>query len=41
MPKALNIAAKAASAGQIDMALMEFGTFGRNEGDVTIEVHAA
>jgi NADPH2:quinone reductase len=41
MAKALNIAAKAASADQIDVALVEFGTSGRNEGEVTIDVHAA
>jgi len=41
MPKALNIAAKASSADKIDVGLVEFGSVGRNEGDVTIEVHAA
>jgi hypothetical protein len=41
MPKALNIGAKAPSADKIDVALVEFGSVGRNEGDVTIEVHAA
>jgi NADPH:quinone reductase len=41
MPKALNIAAKAASPDQIDVALVEFGSNRPSEGDVTIEVHAA
>ncbi|HUQ29338.1 MAG TPA: zinc-binding alcohol dehydrogenase family protein [Usitatibacter sp.] len=41
MARALNIAAKAASADQIDLSLVEFGANGPSEGDVTIEVHAA
>ena len=41
MPKALNIAAKAASTDQIEVALVEFGSNGHSEGDVTIDVHAA
>ena len=41
MPKALNIAAKAASPDEIDVALVEFGANRPSEGDVTIDVHAA
>jgi NADPH:quinone reductase-like Zn-dependent oxidoreductase len=41
MPRALNIAAKAPSADQIEVALVEFGSNRANEGDVTIDVHAA
>jgi NADPH2:quinone reductase len=41
MPKALNIAAKAPSPEQIDVALVEFGSNRPSEGDVTIDVHAA
>ena len=41
MPKALNIAAKAASAGEIQVSLVEFGSNAPSAGDVTIEVRAA
>ena len=41
MAKALNIAAKAPSADQIDVGLVEFGSNRPSEGDVTIDVHAA
>jgi NADPH:quinone reductase-like Zn-dependent oxidoreductase len=41
MAKSLNIAAKAASADEIDVGLVEFGANRPSEGDVTIEIHAA
>jgi NADPH:quinone reductase len=41
MPKALNIAAKAASADQIQVSLVEFGSNAPSVGEVTIEVRAA
>jgi NADPH2:quinone reductase len=41
MPKALNIAAKAPSADQIEVSLVEFGTNAPSAGDVTIEIRAA
>ena len=41
MAKALNIAAKAASADAIDLSLVEFGSNRPSEGDVTLEIRAA
>ena len=41
MAKALSIAAKAASPGEIDVKLVDFGSAGKNEGDVIVEVNAA
>ena len=41
MPRALNIAAKAPSAGEIRVSLVEFGSNAPSAGDVTIEVRAA
>ena len=41
MAKALNIAAKAASAEAIELSLVEFGSNRPSEGDVTIEIRAA
>jgi NADPH2:quinone reductase len=41
MAKALNIAAKAASADAIHVELIEFGANRPSEGNVTIDVHAA
>jgi len=41
MPKALDIAAKAPSADEIRVSLVEFGANRPSEGDVTIEVRAA
>ena len=41
MAKALNIAAKAASADALHVELIEFGANRPSEGDVTIEIHAA
>lgn len=41
MPRALNIARKAASADQLDVSLVEFGANRPSEGDVTIDIHAA
>ncbi|HEX4781495.1 MAG TPA: zinc-binding alcohol dehydrogenase family protein [Usitatibacter sp.] len=41
MPRALDIAAKAASADEIRVSLVEFGSNRPSEGDVTIEVRAA
>ncbi|HLX22556.1 MAG TPA: 3-keto-5-aminohexanoate cleavage protein [Usitatibacter sp.] len=41
MPRALNIAAKAPSAAEIQVSLVEFGSNAPSPGDVTIEVRAA
>jgi NADPH:quinone reductase-like Zn-dependent oxidoreductase len=41
MPRALNIAAKAPSAEQIQVSLVEFGSNAPSAGDVTIEIRAA
>jgi NADPH2:quinone reductase len=41
MPKALNVASKAASAAEIAVALVEFGSNRENPGDVVVQVHAA
>ena len=41
MPKALNVAAAAASADEIHVTLVEFGSNRDNAGDTTIEIRAA
>lgn len=41
MPKALNVAAAAASADRIEVSLVEFGSNRPSEGDVEIEIRAA